>query len=301
LLHQYWLAVANAVGVDPYEMDVSAVAASPDGNLLAVGGCSKQLVSDLRSGSVYCTGDDTQTETGNPFLVLLDANTETVMDIIPENEPNTTVAALAFTRDGTRLIYAVQPGRFAIWDIASHQMETVLWEGQMSMPRIALSPDSKWIALKTTDEAMVWSTETNEFVATLPAYYRPEFSADSTRILVYSDNEFIIYETGTWTEQVRFANPCDCVYDFSTDLALLATSERAPSETAPILIWDTASGEQIQTLEGGRGLTSILQFSPDGKMLWRAGDRGDLSAWATDDWRLLAENIGTFLPIINLH
>src|SRR5574338_1081050 len=40
LLHQYWLVVANAAGVDPYEMDISAVAASPDGNLIAVGGCS---------------------------------------------------------------------------------------------------------------------------------------------------------------------------------------------------------------------------------------------------------------------
>jgi WD40 repeat protein len=70
---------------------------------------------------------------------------------------------------------------------------------------------------------------------------------------------------------------------------------------APILIWDTSTGEQIQSLKGGRGFTSFLSFTPNGKMLWRAGDRGDLSAWATDDWRLLAENIGTFLPITNLH
>src|SRR5512142_2805446 len=41
LLHQYWLAVATAAGVDPYEMDISAIASSPDGHFLAVGGCSK--------------------------------------------------------------------------------------------------------------------------------------------------------------------------------------------------------------------------------------------------------------------
>src|ERR1044071_9484299 len=28
LLHQYWLAVANAAGVDPYQMSISAVATS---------------------------------------------------------------------------------------------------------------------------------------------------------------------------------------------------------------------------------------------------------------------------------
>src|SRR6185436_10619242 len=38
LLHQYWLAVANVAGVDPYQMSISAVASSPDGKLIAVGG-----------------------------------------------------------------------------------------------------------------------------------------------------------------------------------------------------------------------------------------------------------------------
>ncbi|MFT3891624.1 MAG: hypothetical protein QM730_08335 [Anaerolineales bacterium] len=301
LLHQYWLVVANAAGVDPYEMDISAVAASPDGSLIAVGGCSHQLKSDLRSGSVSCDSGDNQTEAGIPFLIVVDADSEEVISIVPENEPDTTVATLAFTRDGKKVIYGVQPGKFAVWDIASNQIESVLWEGEMTMPRIAVSPDSKWIALKTTDKTQIWSTETNEFVAELPAFYRPVFSADSARIVVYNDDEFVVYETGTWAELFRFANPCDCVYAFSPDLSLFAASERAPSEKAPVVIWDTATGEQLQSLEAGRGFTSALAFTPDGKMLWRAGDRGDLSAWATDDWRLLAENIGTFLPITNLH
>jgi WD40 repeat protein len=301
LLHQYWLLVANAAGVDPYEMDISAVTTSPDGNLLAVGGCSKHLVSDLRSGNVYCNGDEADIVHGTPFLVILDADRETSVGVIPENEPSTTVSALAFTQDGEKLIYAIQPGKIAVWDIASQQMETVLLEGEMSMPRIVVSPDGRWIALKTAEQTQVWSTEAEDFVAELPGSFRPQFSADSGRILVYSAEEFIVYETGTWMELLRFVNPCDCVYAFSPDLSLLASSERALSESAPVLVWDTATGEQIQTLTGGRGSTTFLAFSPDGKMLWRAGDHGDLSAWETETWQLLAENIGTFLPIINLH
>jgi WD40 repeat protein len=139
------------------------------------------------------------------------------------------------------------------------------------------------------------------FIADIPAYSRPQFSADSGRILVYGDNEFIIYETSTWTELVRFGSPCDCIYAFSPDLSLLATSERMPIENAPVLVWDTSTGEQIQSLAVNRGFTSFLSFTPDGQMLWRVEQRGDLMAWDTSDWQFLAEHIGGLFPILNLH
>jgi WD40 repeat protein len=302
LLHQYWLAVATAANVDPYEMDISAVATSPDGSLLAVGGCSKPIESDLRSGNVYCNGEDLESTGGIPFLLILDANTESVIGIIPENEPDTSIADLAFTKDGRKLIYAVHPGKFVVWDVVGGQIETILFEGDTSAPRIAVSPDGKWIALKTIDQVQILDTASGEFVIEIPAYFRPQFSADSGRISVYRDGEFIIYETGTWTELMRFGLPCECVYALSPDFSVFATSERAPTETesAPILVWDISTGEQIQSLEGGKNFTAFLLFSPDGRILWRAGERGDLMAWDTSDWQLVGENIGGITPIFNL-
>ena len=301
LLHEYWLAVATAADVDPYEMDISAVAASSDGQLLAIGGCSKAVEQDLRSGNVYCNGDDTQNVDGIPFLMILNANTESVIGIIPENEPGTTIADLAFTRDGTKLIYAIQPNKFALWDIASGQVESILWDGETSAPRIAVSPDGQWIALKTTDQIKIWDGTNEDFVAEIPAYFRPQFSADSGRMLVYGDREFIIYETGTWLELARFSTPCDCTYAFSPDLSLLATSERMPVENAPVLVWDISTGEQILSLPADRGFTAFLSFTPDGQMLWRVEERGDLTAWDTSDWQFLAGHIGGLVPVFNLH
>jgi hypothetical protein len=301
LLHQYWLAVATAADVDPYEMDISAIASSADGRLLAVGGCSIPLEEDLRSGNIYCNGQNPQSPEGIPFLLILDANTESVIGTVPENEVETTIADLAFTPDSQKLIYAIQPNKFAVWDIASGEIESILWEGETSAPRIAVSPDGRWIALKTTDQASIWDIASGEFVAEIPAYFRPQFSADSNQILVYRDMEFIIYETGTWTELMRFGIPCDCVYALSSDFSLLATSERAPVEDAPILIWDLLTGEQIESLQGGKSFAAFLSFTPDGQMLWRVGERGDLVAWDTSDWQLLAENIGGIIPIFNLH
>src|SRR6266496_5621728 len=138
-LHQYWLALATAAGMDPYEMDISAVASSPDGHLIAVGGCSKPLEADLRSGNIYCNGKDPENAGGVPFLLILDANTESVIGTVPENTADTTIADLAFTPDGKKLIYTVYPSKFAIWDIASNQVESTLWEGENSAPRIAVS------------------------------------------------------------------------------------------------------------------------------------------------------------------
>jgi WD40 repeat protein len=300
LLHQYWLAVATGAGVDPYEMDISAVASSDDGRFLAVGGCSKPLEEDLRSGNIFCNGEDPGSLGGTPFLLILDANAENVIGVVPENEADTAIADLAFTPDGNKLIYAVHPGKFAVWDIGSEQVESILWEGDTSAPGIAVSPDGKWIALKATDQVNIWDTSSEEFVTEIPAYFRPQFSADSGRILVYREREFIIYETGTWAELVRFGIPCDCIYAVSPNFSLLATAERAPSESAPILIWDTAAGVQIKSLQAGKGLTAFLAFTPDGQMLWRAGNRGDLTAWDTGEWNFLAENIGGITPIFNL-
>ena len=300
LLPEYWLAVATAAGIDPYEMDLSAVASDPRGRYLAVGGCSKPLEADLRSGNIYCTAEDPENSPGVPFLLILDADTEDILALIPENEVNTTIADVRFTPDGEKLIYAVHPGKFAVWDIASARVEAILWEGETSAPRIAISPDGKWIALKTSDRVAVWNTSSAEFVVELPAYYRPQFNSTSDRMLVYRDEEFIIYETGTWTERMRFRIPCDCVYAFSPDFSLFATSERPPTENAPILIWDVLTGEQIQMIEGNEGFTAFLEFTPSGEMLWRARERGDLMAWSTTEWRLLAGQIGGVTPISNL-
>lgn len=300
LLQEYWLIVATAAGVDPYEMGLSAVAASPQGRYLAVGGCSKPLEADLRSGNTYCNGESAQDTEGVPFLLILDTTTDNVIGMVPELEAGTTIADLAFMPDGETLIYALHPGGFATWDIVAGEVASVLWEGETSMPRIAVSPDSKWIAVKPTDQVLIWDTALEELVTEIPGYFEPQFSADGGRLLVYRDDEFIFYETGTWVELLRFGLPCDCAYAFSPDFSLFALSERAASENVPIVIWDIATGDQLQSLDGSDGLTAFLLFSPDGKMLWRAGEHGNLKAWSTDDWQLLADHIGGFMPIFNL-
>jgi WD40 repeat protein len=301
LLHQLWLVVATGAGVDPYEMDISTVAASADGRLLAVGGCSRPLEADLRSGNLFCNSADSESAEGVPFLLILDIGTEEILDRIPENETNTVIADLAFTPDSTKLIYAVHPGKFVEWEIDTGQPASLLWEGETSSPQIAISPDGRWIALKPSDEVFILDTASREVIAQLPAYFRPQFSMDNTRLAVYHDSQFVVYATDTWSEVVRFGLPCDCVYALSPALTQLATSERTQAEGALITVWDTSTGMPVQSLQASRGITAFLAFAPDGRMLWRADQRGELVAWETAQWTLLAEIIGGITPIFNLH
>jgi hypothetical protein len=124
-------------------MDISAAALSPDGAFLAVGGCSKPLEEDLRSGNILCDGQDSASPGGVPFLLILDASTEEVIAVIPENEAETAIADLAFTPDGEKLLYAVHPGKFVVWDMNSGEVESILWEEETSAPTIAVSPDGR--------------------------------------------------------------------------------------------------------------------------------------------------------------
>lgn len=85
------------------------------------------------------------------------------------------------------------------------------------------------------------------------------------------------------------------------NFSLLVTSDRTSAQNAPILVWDTSTGKQVKSPQARRGFTTFLAFTPDGQMLWGAGEHGDLTAWDTHGWNLLAENIGGVTPVFNLH
>ena len=61
-----------------------------------------------------------------------------------------------------------------------------------------------------------------------------------------------------------------------------------PEKTYEILIWDTASGQAVQTLKTDAGEIQGMAFSPDGKMLAVAlvnlpgADGGTLQVWNTE-------------------
>ncbi|MGK7950844.1 MAG: WD40 repeat domain-containing protein [Xenococcaceae cyanobacterium] len=88
-----------------------------------------------------------------------------------------------------------------------------------------------------------------------------------------------------WKERLRLRGT-DVI--FSPDGRLLATIDKST-----VRIWNTATGEELQTLEGHQAAVSSVVFSPDGQRIatasgdntarvWRVGDMEDMLAISCD-------------------
>ena len=306
-LHAYGNVFAQLFGVSSLP-DLNRVAYSRDGRYVALGGCTEYF-NGGDSGRLYCgrSDDPTDDESAKSFTLIVDAATEELIASLPDNEPDTTVTDLAFTHDGSKLfitLYHPDRSELAVWDMAAQQVESELWE-DLGYPAIDLSADDHWLALdngfpdESNGKIEVFDLTNDAVIAELPGgFWAPQFSTDGRKLAAAPPDKFSIYDTGTWTLASSIGPPCKrCYVALSPDLALLATSD-ANQQHAPVLIWDIASGQQLQSLSAGENDPSFLYFTPDGSMLWDFMVL-DLAVWDTANWQLVQRQdpLGPIIPI----
>lgn len=296
-LHEYSPAIVQAAGLgsDAGFPSLSAVDYSPDGRFLAVGGCTSSLHGG-DSGRGYCgsADDPSDDSSARTYLVILDANTEDLVAVLPETEADTTITDVAFTHAGDRLFYTLHhsksDSRLFVWEMSAQEAEPYQWAGP-GYPSIDISPDDRWLALDnlllddTTGRVSVWDLTSGQLARELPAgYYRPQFSSDGTKLAVAPYQQSVVYDTGTWEEVAFIELPCArCYFALSPDLSLLATSD-ADQVGAPVIISDIATGQQVQSLPAGDVPTSMLVFTPDGSMFWNIMEDAQTVVWDADTW-----------------
>jgi WD40 repeat protein len=302
------------VPVEQIKLSVSSLAYSPDGRFVAIAGCGSA------NSSTSCGNRNTQ-DGGSPFLFILDPKNGSLITSIPENEDFTTIDALAFTPDGNKLIYATRPGKLAVWDIPSAKIESEFEQfdenTQIKDPRV--SPDGHWVAyvvIDLTSGAGIFRARNLEngglsketpinvikrgypVAETSATGWGPQFSGDSRRLLVSTDEAFIIYDTTTWNEIGRHPNPCAmrCNLAASPDLSTLVVLEMESTVNgspagppASVRVWDLSTGEQLQDLTDDMEYASLMTFSPDGRLLFGLTiPPYYIFAWDTaKDWTLM--------------
>ena len=118
--------------------DVSSVAYSPHGDVLAIG-----------TGSV---------------VKLLDPSTGGSRRELNDQRNSVTVRSLAFTPDGKQLATAGTDRTVKIWDLTSGEVLRTLADFEGNVVGVAISPDGKWLATScgTDDAVKLWELEQPE-------------------------------------------------------------------------------------------------------------------------------------------
>lgn len=262
-IQAYSAAIEAVLGKDMLSMRVDDAAYSSDGRYVAIGGCTENVTGNCQSK--YFVSDS--------FLMILDSQTGEVIASIPETEVS--ISSLVFTSDGEKLVYAVNPVRIVIWDIARQEVERTLWKDEVTYlyPQVAISPDDSMIAAVYADTLLVWQTAGGDLLAQIPAAvsggYLPQFSADGSRLAVFTrddGNEIMVYDTGDWSRVSSFQPGGQTeIALFSPDGDWLVTAEWGSQ--AEVLIWDVESGAPAGALGASFDSIYTLAFSPDGGLL----------------------------------
>jgi WD40 repeat protein/predicted Ser/Thr protein kinase len=209
-----------------------------------------------------------------------------------------TVVALAFSRDGRRLVSASYDlssiqgdGTVRVWETAPEATLPVLFGHDSYVYPVAYSPDGRWIASGAWDSTIrLWDAATGEVFAKLPhpgIVRALAFTPDSARLVSGGDFGGLVWDLSTGIHgQLPAGKPVLSVA-VSPDGARIAAGlfEEAGFMMS---ISDVATGRIIGTGEG-----APFAFSPDGK--WLAGrDAGGTNVvlWNAHTFRPVAHGRG---------
>jgi WD40 repeat protein len=246
-----------------------AVAFSPDGRHLAIGGSASDVVlCDLARGfrertlgiPVRAASDLSFSPDGRTLAVSSHASREIILWDVDNNcqrmtlrGHHFTVIEVAFSPDGQSLASASgasEEQSVLIWSLATGRPERRLAESNSGFLSVAYSPDGRLLASACANEkaVRVWDVRTGRQVRLIIGHQYP------THALA-----------------------------FSPDGRLLATAAGDGFAS----VWSVATGRELRRLDGQVDLLRHVAFAPDGRTLAATGSDGDLRFWDLEE--LLAE------------
>jgi WD40 repeat protein len=194
---------------------------------------------------------------------------------LPGGEAGT--VAVAYSPDGAHLAVSKGNGLIHLWDLGAQEIVRALSGHVSPVWDLAFSPDGKRLASGglTDGLGIVWdlaSGQATTLTHGAAIFFTVAFSPDGNRIASAPPGEDAatkergVHEWDATTGEILGVYPAKTVIytvRYSPDGGLLAAGEQEGN----VFLWDTSSGELLQTLAGHTGSVADLAFSPDGTYL----------------------------------
>jgi hypothetical protein len=278
---------------------VSALAVSPDGNVLASASSSDNEVRlwsadtgqqrvalagslGLPTGLVFSpNGGVLGSVARDSVLRLWDAASGRPLAQLFGHEA--AIRAVAASPDGRFIATAGEETRIMLWDLTNRSLNKILWGATDFVNAIAFSPDSRFLAAAGEDaRVLIFDVTSGKPVFTLLGHSGPintvAYNPDGTLLASGGQDTVIHLWDPAKGVQVRVLTghsaPIRSI-DFSPDGKLLASGGEDPR----IIIWDTASGTINKSLLGTTGFINVVAFAARGVFLATASEAGDVTLW----------------------
>lgn len=266
----------------PHDVGTETIAFSPDGKILATGGCDKMKEDEeykCETGLIRfwdaATGREVRTFPGHPGYVLVrgerwneaEGRNETVTMYIGGG-----VEDIDFTPDGNILASIGHDDKMIIWDLETGR-EIKKLESRHFYFDIDFSPDGTILAAGNQEGILLLNWRTGEDIIQLLDNSGSApfiFSRDGRMIAAACGDETIKVWDITKPKEIRtfFGHADDPqAVAFSADGKIVASG----GFDDKIFLWDMESGQEITRLTGHRATVFDLVLSPDGNVLLSGG------------------------------
>src|SRR5579864_4962069 len=249
-------------------------------------------VARLGRGNTYAVAqspDGTTVAVGGPFGVWLyaaNARPGTPPRLLPGDFP---VTVLAFSPNSTQLAviaakdYVHDRGIVQVWDMASGHLVATAKNPAIIQTGVVFSPDGRLLAFRAedTNRVLVWNISTNQPVSAIPELNANNcaFSPDSRHLAVASAKEIALWDIQTGQRLTIYDTTS--LYEPPDALAFTPDGKRlaGASPYSPVLFWDAGSGHVVNILKPSSSYDfEFLAFSPDGQTL-ASGDEFYMVLW----------------------
>ncbi len=292
---------------------VSAVAFSPDGKTLAVGGYQEVVLWDLanaklakragvgqltdvvralafrKDGRFLVVGEGSPR--GSPGVKILDLQTGQLAASFPD--PKDVVSSLGLSPDGKLVAVGGADNLVRVWNLDDKKLQTAMKEHAARVSGVAFSADGKFLATAGADRVLrVWEVGAWKLLATMEqteAVHAAAFNSDGSLLALAvggPEDRAIHIRRRDNSQEVRVLDtaqglPLEILWAAQGNRIYVACSDKT------VKVFD-ANGGLVLNLTGHGDWVYCVALSPDGTKLASGSADGTVKLWNTADGRLLA-------------